>query len=141
MLKNISLKKASLETARIYREKKRRSSGFGHRIHTDDPRTEKLLESARKLGLYREKAQTLTFIKEAIKETSGKDLPINVDGALAGLLLEIGMPVVLANTFFIMARIPGLIAHIYEETTLQKPMRRICPTMYKYTGRPERSLK
>jgi len=138
--KNISLKEACVETAKSFREKKKRFSGFGHRIHTQDPRTVKLIDSAKSLGISGENVEVLLNIQQAIKETSGKDLPVNVDGALAGLLLEIGMPVELANTFFIMARIPGLVSHIYEEKTTQKPMRKINPSTYVYTGKEERSL-
>jgi citrate synthase len=45
----------------------------------------------------------------------------------------------LADAFFMMARVPGLVAHIYEEKTRYKPMRRIHPTDVEYDGPEERS--
>jgi len=70
----------------------------------------------------------------------GRELPINVDGALAGILCELDFPPSLANAFFIMARIPGLVAHVHEEKTVMKPMRKIHPTHHTYTGPVDRKL-
>jgi citrate synthase/citryl-CoA lyase len=39
-----------------------------------------------------------------------------------------------------MARIPGLVAHVYEEQTRMRPMRRINPLEHEYDGTPERNL-
>jgi citrate synthase/citryl-CoA lyase len=33
-----------------------------------------------------------------------------------------------------MARVPGLVAHVYEEQTRERPMRRIHPTDHEYDG-------
>ena len=44
------------------------------------------------------------------------------------------------DSFFIMARIPGQIAHIYEEITREKPVRKIHPTDHEYDGPPEREI-
>ena len=71
----------------------------------------------------------------------GKALPINVDGAIAALLIDLDIPRELANAFFIMARVPGLVAHVYEEQTTQKPMRRIHPSDHEYTGPAPRELE
>ena len=71
---------------------------------------------------------------------SGKDLPINVDGAIAALLIDLKMPRELANAFFIMARVPGLVAHIHEEQTRERPMRRIHPSDHTYDGPAPRDL-
>ncbi len=65
---------------------------------------------------------------------SGRTLPVNVDGAMAALLLDLGIPPELGNTFFMMARVPGLVAHVYEEATRERPMRRIHPTDHEYDG-------
>jgi len=55
-----------------------------------------------------------------LEKTLGKKLPINVDGAIAALLCEMDFDVNFANAFFMIARIPGLVAHIYEEKTRYK---------------------
>ena len=66
---------------------------------------------------------------------SRRVLPVNVDGAMAAVLLDLHIPVELGNTFFMMARVPGFVAHAYEEMTRERPMRRIHPTDHNYDGR------
>jgi citrate synthase len=122
-----------------YREKKKRIAGFGHRIHTSDPRTTKLFSLAEELGVADEGVAMIVAFRRAFHE-SGKDLPINVDGAIAALLIDLEMPRELANAFFIMARVPGLVAHIYEEQTRERPMRRIHPSDHTYDGPAPRDL-
>jgi citrate synthase len=121
------------------KEQKVRLSGFGHRLHTADPRTRKLLASAREFEVAGPHVELIEAI-EAVFAAGGKPLPINVDGALAAILCELGFPVSLANLFFIMARVPGLAAHILEEQTKEKPMRKIHPTDCGYTGPEDRGL-
>jgi citrate synthase len=123
-----------------YRAAKKRIAGFGHRIHTADPRTEKLFALARELGVAGDGVKLIQAFGSAF-EALGKSLPINVDGALAALLVDLDMPQELANAFFIMARVPGLVAHVYEEQTTQRPMRRIHPTAHEYDGPSARGLQ
>lgn len=123
-----------------YKAEKKRIAGFGHRIHTDDPRTAKLFSLAKELGVAGKGVEMILALQNAFAE-SGKALPINVDGAIAALLVDLEMPRELANAFFIMARVPGLVAHVYEEQTTQRPMRRIHPTEHGYDGPPKRSLE
>ncbi len=123
-----------------YREKHKRLPGFGHRIHTSDPRTNKKFQIASDLGIAGEYVEIPKALEGAIEKSSGKSLPINVDGAIAALLCEMEFPPELANAFFIMARIPGLVAHVYEERTRMKPMRHINPKDHEYDGITERDL-
>jgi len=125
---------------REYREKHKRLPGFGHRIHTRDPRTIKMFQIASDLGIAGEYVEMAKAIEGSIEKSSGKRLPINVDGAIAALLCEMEFPPELANAFFIMARIPGLVAHVYEEQTRMKPMRHINSKDHEYDGIPERDL-
>ena len=62
-----------------------------------------------------------------------------IDGAMA-VLCELDFDPQLANAFFIMARVPGIVAHVYEERTRQKPMRRIDPNAHTYDGPARRDL-
>ena len=63
-----------------------------------------------------------------------------MDGAIAALLCEMDVDVSLANAFFMIARLPGLVAHIQEEKTRYKPMRKIHPTDVIYDGPEQRQL-
>ncbi len=116
-----------------YRAEKKRLPGFGHRIHTADPRTKRLLELAQTNGVAGAAVTMVQAIGEAMAR-SGRELPVNVDGAMAAVLLDIGIPPELGNPFFMMARVPGLVAHIYEEKTRERPMRRIHPSDHEYDG-------
>ncbi len=122
------------------KEKRERISGFGHRIHTQDPRTKKLFSLAEELGFSGKYVSMAKAFEKGLEKILGKSLPINVDGAIAALLCELGIPKELGNSFFIMARVPGLIAHVYEEKTRMKPMRKIHPTDHEYDGPEERKL-
>lgn len=129
------------EFVREKRQKKEVIPGFGHRFHTDDPRTKKLFSLAEDLGFAGKYVEVAKVLQKAIEKVIGKKLPINVDGAIAALLCELGFPPELGNAFFIIARTPGLIAHIYEEQTEMKPMRKIDPVDHEYVGPEERSIE
>jgi citrate synthase len=121
-----------------YRAEKKRIPGLGHRIHTDDPRTKKLFALADELGLSGRGVAFLQAIREGIAGR-GKQLPINVDGAIAALLIDLEFPQDLANAFFIISRVTGLVAHFHEEVSRERPMRRIHPTDHNYDGPPDRN--
>jgi citrate synthase len=123
-----------------YQSNKKRLSGFGHRLHSDDPRTKRLFEIAAELHISGDFVKLARVFEEELEKSSGKHLPVNVDGAIAALLCEMDFDPVLANAFFIIARTPGLVAHIYEEITSYKPMRQIHPTDVEYDGPAEKTL-
>jgi len=122
------------------KEKRQRASGFGHRIHTQDPRTKRLFALAKELGLAGKFVQIAQGVERVLEENLGKPLPINVDGAIAALLCELEIPPEIGNAFFIIARVPGLVAHIHEERTRMRPMRKIHPQDYEYDGPQEREI-
>ncbi len=136
---NVSIEQAAEELVASYRQDKKRIAGLGHRIHSDDPRTKKLFSLAEELKVANDGVSMIRAIHKALSK-AGKDLPINVDGAIAALLVDLQMPRELANAFFIMARVPGLVAHVHEEQTRQRPMRKIDPIKHEYDGTPPRSL-
>ncbi|MHC4828012.1 MAG: citrate/2-methylcitrate synthase, partial [Planctomycetota bacterium] len=63
----------------------KRMSGFGHRVHTDDPRTRRLFELAADAGVAGPNLAAARAVQSAL-EAAGKKLPINVDGAIAAVL-------------------------------------------------------
>lgn len=118
----------------------RRASGFGHRVHTQDPRTEKLFALAEELGLAGPYVRIARAVETELEQKTGRRLPMNVDGAIAALLCELDIPPEIANVFFIISRVPGLAAHVHEETTRMKPMRKIHPQDIEYDGPGEKEL-
>jgi citrate synthase len=120
--------------------KGKRASGFGHRLHTKDPRTTKLFALAAEFGLAGRHVRIARLVEKIIGDQLGKPLPINVDGAIAALLCDLAVPPEIGNAFFIIARVPGLVAQVHEEKTRMKPMRKIEPEAYVYDGPAERKL-
>jgi succinyl-CoA synthetase alpha subunit len=111
----------------------RRIAGFGHRIHTSDPRTKRLFELASEAdaaGNHVAMAQAL----EREFAATGKPLPINVDGAIGAILADLGLDPRVFNGIFMIARTPGLVAQVVEEQTREKPMRKIDSENHAYDG-------
>ncbi|RKX68976.1 citryl-CoA lyase [candidate division WOR-3 bacterium] len=123
------------ELVKRKREKKERIPGFGHRIHRQDPRSVRLFQLARELGFWGRYTEYALGIEAALKEVTGKDLPINVDGAIGALLCELEIPSYLANGLFIISRLAGMLAHIDEEKRRERPMRFIDPRECEYDGK------
>ena len=137
--KNLSAEDAAQELLAEYRARNRRFHGLGHRVHTNDPRTARIFAMAEELGV----SGTCVTILKAIEDNfrkAGKTLPINVDGAIGAILCDLGFEPWLANAFFIMSRIPGMLAHIKEEKERYKPMRVIDTKDWEYDGPAERSM-
>jgi citrate synthase len=128
------------EVVAEYRAQKQRIPGYGHRIHSDDPRTRRLFAIAEEVGVAGEYTQMAQAIQRSVEESLGRALPLNVDGAIAALLCEMGFPPEIGNGLFAIARTVGLTAHVYDEITSQRPMRRISPTAHAYSGPPERQV-
>jgi citrate synthase len=122
------------------KDKKERILGFGHRIHTDDPRTKKLLILAEELEIAKEHVALSKAIEVELEKSLGKKLPINVDGCVAALISDMGFDWRLGKAFFVIGRTAGLTAHVYEEISREKPMRRMWSADVDYDG-PEEKVK
>jgi citrate synthase len=131
---------AAHELVTEYRAEKKRIPGYGHRIHKNDPRTQKLFDICQEEGIAGDYIEMGQAIREAMKEIIGIDLPMNVDGAIAAVLCEMDFPPEMGNGLFAIARTVGLTAHVFDEITSQRPMRRISPTAQDYNGPEEREL-
>lgn len=110
-----------------------RVSGFGHRLYTVDPRTVRLLEIARDLGFYGKYVKFALSVEEELSK-GAKKLPLNIDGIFAALLLEMGFTSKVGKGVFIIARTPGLLAHVVEEALREKPVRRLTERDVEYDG-------
>lgn len=126
---------AEEEVARI-KSSGDRVSGFGHRVHTKDPRTARLFELAGAAGLSDSGTSHIAAARavERAFAAIGKPLPINVDGAIGAILADLGLDPRVFNGIFMIARTPGLVAHVVEEQTREKSMRRIDPVNHAYDG-------
>lgn len=99
-----------------------RLPGIGHRSHAVDPRTVALFALARESGLA---ADGVAFV-ETLRDAAAariKPLPVNVDGASAAVLFDLGFPPPTAKLLFILGRTAGLTAQVWEELSRERPMR------------------
>ena len=115
----------------------RRVAGLGHRVHSRDPRTPVLFNLARENGLAGDGIAFMEALESVVRDTI-KPLPINIDGALAAVLYDMGCPPTFGRLLFIIGRVAGLSAEVSEELQRERPMRIRIPVQY--DGTPSRSL-
>jgi citrate synthase len=133
-------REAAQQAAERLRAEGRRLPGFGHVVHDPDPRAGRLLEVAGDLG-FRGRWCSLAEALEAVtEEVFGRSLRMNVDGALAAVLLELGLDWRLGKAFYVVARAPGLVAHVFEEQTRERPYRDIGWESVVYDGPEPREV-
>lgn len=128
-----SLDEVALAIATEWRAAGRRVAGFGHRVHATDPRTAILFDLARRGGVAGDGVTFVEAMERAIA-TVVKPLPINIDGALAAVLHDMGFPPAFGRLVFIIGRVAGLCAEVSEELAREKPMRIRIPVEYDGTG-------
>jgi len=122
------------------REQKKRILGFGHRVHTADPRTAKLFKLADELNISDQHIALSKAIEKELTDQTGKKLPINVDGAIAAISSDMGFDYRLGKGFFLLGRVAGLVAHVYEEQSQFKPMRKMLTADVEYDGPEEKDI-
>jgi citrate synthase len=118
------------------RAAKTRLPGFGHRVHTTiDPRVDVLFTLATESKLAGDGIRFARALEAAIRDRV-KPLPLNIDGALAAILFDLGLPSAVGQLMFIIGRVAGISAEVLEEYTREKPMRIKIPV--EYDGVPPR---
>ena len=136
---SMPLKEAARQMAKEARGAKRRIPGLGHRVHTHaDPRTAVLFAMAREAGIAGAGISFLQAIEQQAREMI-KPLPINIDGALAAVLYDMGFPPAFGKLVFIIGRVAGLTAEVAEEHAREKAMRIRIPVTY--DGPPPREIE
>lgn len=115
--------------------------GFGHRFHTRDPRAARLFQMALELEVEGEHIQMIRAVEMLLTERDADSpLPVNIDGAIAAVCGDIGIPPAVANALFLISRVPGIAAHAREEIERHRPMRQIDPKDHLYDGPSERRV-
>ena len=107
-----------------------RLPGFGHRVHAAiDPRVAVIFGLAEEGDLVGDGIRFVRAVETALQGRSSP-IPLNVDGALAAVLHDLGLPSSVGALLFIIGRVAGLSAEVLEEHTREKPMRIKIPVMY-----------
>jgi citrate synthase len=91
--------------------------GLGHPQHAGgDPRADKLLEIADRLGVSGPHVAALRHLGAQAPRIMQRSLPINVSGAIPAVILDAGWPIEALKAVPLLARAGGLAAHLYEES-------------------------
>jgi citrate synthase len=104
------------EVVQAHRVARKPMPGFGHPFHKpDDPRPPRLFTIAEENGLSGDYIALLKQIGTELDRAAGKHLTINATGAIAALLLEIGIPPDIMRGIAVVSRAGGLTGHLVEE--------------------------
>jgi citrate synthase len=104
------------DTVAAHRAQKKALPGFGHPIHKpDDPRPSRLFQIAKECNVNSQYIDLMIKFGTELDRQAGRHLTINATGAIAALLLEIGLPVEIMRGVAVVSRAGGLLGHILEE--------------------------
>jgi citrate synthase len=104
------------ESARELHAAGTRMPGFGHPVHTPlDPRAERILELADERGVSGPHVALARAFRDAVSDTWGKPLTMNVAMPIAAVMLDLGFSGDVVKAVPILARTAGLLAHLAEE--------------------------
>ncbi len=107
---------AAARIAKAYRAERRPMPGFGHHLHRpDDPRPPRLFAIAEAHGVPGRHIAALRALGAAVDAAAGRHITINATGAVAAVLMEIGIAPEIMRGFAVISRAAGLVAHIAEE--------------------------
>lgn len=102
---------------RALRAERRAIPGFGHPQHSEgDPRAKLLLLLAREHGVAGAHVAALDAVGALLPSVLGRSLPVNVNGAIPAVMLDVGFPLAALKGISLLARTASLIGHLQEET-------------------------
>jgi citrate synthase len=114
------IKNDELRITKVVEEKLQageRLPGLGHRVYKElDPRAQLIMNTAVKEGVGAEYVEIVNELRDEMERQSGKSLPVNIDGAIAAVFCGFGLAPELGIAIFIIARAPGLAAHVINNT-------------------------
>ncbi len=93
-----------------------KAPGFGHPVHRPlDPRAERILELADARAVSGPHVLLARCMRDAVAETWGKPLTMNVSMPIAAVMLDLDFPSASVKAVPLLARTAGLLAHLAEE--------------------------
>lgn len=127
--------KAPQDIVSEYLAAKKAISGFGHKIYKDeDPRATTLFKKTKELGFAASYFEKAYAIEKALAAQKGKKLPLNIDGAMACVLLELGFSEQYGKVLFILSRLVGMAAHVVEEQNQSQSYHRLDSDDVEFNG-------
>lgn len=104
------------EVAQELRARRAALPGFGHPFHRpEDPRAQRLLSLANERGTAGPYVKMARAFATVADDVWGKHLLLNVSGAIAAVMLDVGFPLDSLKGIPILARTAGILAHLHED--------------------------
>lgn len=117
-------------------------AGYGHPLHPDgDPRVPRLYAIADANGVTGRHSALAHAVAAALEARKRRRLPMNQDGALAALGLDMGLDWRLIRALAFIPRSAGLSVHAVEEMTREAGWRHVPDAEITYDGPPRRPLE
>lgn len=126
--------------AKKLKEEKVRVAGYGHAVLKHDHRSDLLFSLAKETKIYGKHCAFAEQFGKELNALSSKPLPLNIDGAMAAVASDMGFDWQIMKGLFIIARMPGLVAQVYEESTDDPGLRRLDEEGIEYVGEKKRKL-
>ncbi len=139
----LDLGEAARRVVEEHARRRARIPGIGHPLHKRiEPRAQALREVAARLGAWGVHGRLLQAIAREAGRRHGRALPVNLAGAIAAVLLEIGFEPLEMVGLAVLGYLPSLIAHTVEEIREGVPLRIIPEALgARYAGPRERRLQ
>lgn len=119
----------------------RKVPGYGHALHPQgDPRVPHLYRIADANGVTNDHSRLAFEMQEELNRVKGRKLPMNQDGALGALGLDMGLDWRLLRALAFVPRSAGLSVHALEEMTREAGWRHVPDEEVTYDGPPRRRL-
>jgi citrate synthase len=139
--KGLALEDAAMQVAARSVESGQRLAGFGTADGQPDPVASTLLSLVEGLRLPLAGAtRVVCALEVALTAHLDRDVPVNLAGAMAAALCELNYPAEVGNAFFLLGRLPGLVAHHVEERIRETPGRLVGVEDVAYDGAAPREL-
>ena len=134
-----TIEEAANSLVRHFAEKGRRIPGYGHALHPDgDPRVPVLYGLADEAGVTDVHSRIAFAVEASIERSKGRRFPLNQDGAIAAVGLDLGLDWRVIRALAFIPRSAGLTVHAVEEMTRETGWRHVPDEEVTYDGPPRR---
>jgi len=132
---------AALAIVRHFFERGEKVPGYGHALHPEgDPRVPRLYAIADNNGVTGDYSRLAQAVEAELGRVKKRPLPMNQDGALAALGLDMGLDWQIVRALAFIPRSAGLAVHAVEEMKRESGWRHVPNDEIDYDGPPLRPL-
>ena len=134
------LKESAAELVKSMVSRKERMPGYGHKQYDQDPRVAPLFALAEKHKLAGKHVEFAEKVDKELCSQTKKTLHLNIDGAIAAVISDLGFSWQSGRAFFIIPRTAGIAAHVVEERMSGEVYRREDDSNVTYSGPSDRKI-